>query len=115
MRPRTCGRRVRDEAEARRCLEAVASSGLASGDWARRNGLDGRSRHAWELNLARRGTSPRRCASSSESHPGLVELFATPRVSAAVYLVHVGDVRVEVRADFNADVLRRLVHAVAAC
>ena len=115
MPSRVCGRRVRDEAEARKCFDAVASSGLASRDWARRHGFDGRSLHAWRLNLARRGTSPRQCESSSESHPRLVELFTTPMVPAAVYLVHVGELRVEVGADFDADVLRRLVHAVAGC
>jgi hypothetical protein len=32
-----------------------------------------------------------------------------------VYVIQVGELRVEVGADFDGDVLRRLVQAVAAC
>jgi hypothetical protein len=45
----------------------------------------------------------------------LVELFPRPAVVEPVYVVHVGELRVEVRADFDGEVLRRLVQAVAAC
>ena len=49
MSMKGCGRRVRDEAEARACLDAVGASGLSPREWARNNGFDGRSLQAWRL------------------------------------------------------------------
>lgn len=115
MSSKGCGRRVRNEAEARACLDAAASSGLGLRDWARQHGFDGRSVHAWGLNLARRGTVTRASGPAPVPNPRFVELFTTPVQPAPVYLVHVGDLRIEVPANFDAEVLRRLVGAVAAC
>ena len=53
-------RRVDDELEARRCLQAVAASGRSLGAWAREQGIDGRSLNAWRMNLERgEGRRPR--------------------------------------------------------
>lgn len=109
-----CGRRVRDEADARACLDAVTLSGLTSREWARSNGVDGRSLQAWRLNLARR-RSPQSTAPRPTSPPRLVELLPRPAPVTPVYVIHVGELRVEVRGDFEADALRRLVQALAAC
>lgn len=116
MSSKGCGRRVRNEAEARACLDAAASSGLSLRDWARQRGFDGRSVHAWALNLGRRReVASQASAAPPVPNPRFVELFTTPVQPAPVYLVHVGDLRIEVPANFDAEVLRRLVVAVAAC
>lgn len=109
------GRRIRDEADARACLASAAGSGLSLRDWGRREGLDGRSLQAWRLNLRRRKAVVMDERSSSLTIPRLVELVAPAPSAAAVYLVHVGELRVEVGADFDAEVLRRLVRVVASC
>jgi hypothetical protein len=73
------GRKIEDEREAVRCLRAAERKGLSAGDWARAYGVDGRSLHAWKMNLARRGTpaSRRRRKTRSKARPAahaLVEL-----------------------------------------
>lgn len=115
MSTRGCGRRVRDEAEARACLAAVGASGLSPREWARSNGFDGRSLQAWRLNLARRASASTLRAAPPKPAPRLVELLPRPAAAAPVYVIQVGELRVEVGADFDGDVLRRLVQAVAAC
>jgi hypothetical protein len=45
----------------------------------------------------------------------MVELVPRPADRAATYVVHVGDLRIELGGDFDADVLRRLVQVVATC
>src|SRR5487761_2306624 len=55
------GRKVHDEVEARGCLLAAKRAGRSAGEWARAHGIDGRSLHAWLVNLERGGAlSPRR-------------------------------------------------------
>lgn len=115
MSSKGCGRRVRDEAEARACLAAVGTSGLSPREWARINGFDGRSLQAWRPNLARRASASTLPPAPPKLAPRLVELLPRPSEVAPVYVIHVGELRVEVRADFDDDVLRRLVHAVASC
>lgn len=74
----TSGRRkkVTDEREARRCLAAGERAGLTAGEWARERGIDGRSLHAWQMNVERRGTSagPRRRKRKAATKRALVEL-----------------------------------------
>lgn len=50
------GRKLEDEREAVRCLRVAERTGLSAGEWARGHGIDGRSPHAWQVNIARRGT-----------------------------------------------------------
>ena len=100
-------RKIRDEADALRCLAEVDASGLALAEWARHNGVDGRSLNAWRMNLRRRQGGPR---------PRLLELV--PRVApvrAARYVVRCGELAVEVGEDFDDDTLYRLLRVVAAC
>jgi len=100
------GRKVESEAEARRCLAAVEASALALGDWARGEGIDGRSLNIWRLNLARRA--------AKTPAPRLVELVpAAPR--AAGYVVRCGPFAVELGDDFDQDTLSRILEVVAAC
>ena len=77
----SAGRKITDARDARACLKALKSSGLARGEWARAHGIDGRSLHAWERNLARRGQA-------MEQSPRLVELVPARDSRPAVrYLV----------------------------
>lgn len=93
-------RKVRDEADARRCLAAVVDSGRTLKEWANEHGVDGRSLHMWQLNLDREegGVAAIR----------LVELVAPAR-STARYALRVGDVTIEVDDDFQEATLRRLL------
>jgi transposase-like protein len=52
------GRKIRDAHDARSCVDAAESSGVARAEWAREHGIDGRSLHAWHMNLARRASEP---------------------------------------------------------
>ena len=70
------GRKITDEREAQRCLAAAKRAGVSAGEWARARGIDGRSLHAWQMNVERRGTSagPRRRKRKAARTRALVEL-----------------------------------------
>jgi hypothetical protein len=115
------GRKIEDERDAARCLRAAERRGLSAGDWARAHGVDGRSLHAWEMNLARRGTTwpAKRRKASSRSGPkkalhALVELVpaSTPVVQAGRYALVVGGARVEFGDDASVATLRRVLEAL---
>ncbi len=135
-------RKIEDEREARRSLAAAEAAGGTIKQWARTNGIDGRSLNAWRMNLERRGTkapqkqtrggvvtrrraSTRRPASPRSSRPApaagehgpmLVELVPTSQPpSAARYAVVLGEARVEVGDDFDPRTLRRLLEVLRAC
>lgn len=104
------GRKVRDEAEARRFLDAVARSGLARADWARQHGINARSLNAWRLVLARKdgtGRDVRRPLEFLELVPG-----SPTRTASKPTWLHVGEVRIEVPGGFDEDHLRRLLNVV---
>lgn len=98
------GRKIADAADARRCLAACASSGGSRVEWARRHGVDARSLNMWRLNLGQREVRPR-----------LVELVPTATRSTAPFVVRLGELAVDVPADFDSDALRRLLAVVAPC
>jgi hypothetical protein len=102
------GRKVRDAADARACLEAVAQADMDRAAWARAHGVDARSLNAWRLALTRheRPSPPRL---------DFVELVAEVPRSAPPFLVHAGPYTVEVDAAFDASALRRLLGVVASC
>ncbi|MEZ4320672.1 MAG: hypothetical protein R3F61_24535 [Myxococcota bacterium] len=100
------GRKIRDERDARACLDAVAVSGMERAEWARRNGVDARSLNAWRLNLDRP-------PAVSTTELRLVELV--PECSISVFRVACGPFVVEVPARFNEAALARLLGVVAAC
>ncbi len=98
-------RKIIDEHDARTCLEEAARSGMTAGQWSREHGVDGRSLHAWKLNLARRGGhAPLRLV---ELLPAVVSRTVSPmRVSCGPFVV-------EVPADFDEDGLVRLLGVVS--
>src|SRR5688572_28546990 len=102
------GRRVRDERDARSCLEAVEASGMTRAEWARAHGVEPRSLNAWRVNLERAGRAKRGA--------GLLELVPADRPdSASTYVVRCGPFAVEIGADFDERVVGRLLAVVAGC
>jgi len=104
-------RKLRDADEARRFLAEAAASGLTRPEWALANGIDGRSLNAWHQNLERARHRDAKRA------PRLVELVpAEPVVTEPIrYVVHCGELAVEVDHRFDDDVLRRLLGVMASC
>src|SRR6185437_12110315 len=104
-------RKIADEKDARACLLSVARSGETLRAWAKRHGVDGRSLRAWHRNLSRRESSaPPRDARLVE----LVRASSTPGPPQR-YVVHVGEVSVEVGDDFDDQTLRRILEILRAC
>ncbi len=78
--------------------------------WARAHGIDGRSLNAWRVNLERRGKPARRVG------PRLVELVpAITAGSSSRYVLHIGNLELELGDDFNEQTLRRLVVLLKSC
>jgi hypothetical protein len=106
-------RKIQDENEARECIAKMKESGLTLAVWARSSGIDGRSLHAWNVNLARgESGSPRRAPKARKlRRVKLVELVPmTAPTRCARYIVQVGcQLSLEVDAQFDDMTLRRLV------
>jgi hypothetical protein len=115
------GRKIEDESEARRCLSAARRSGLSAGEWARARGIDGRSLHAWQMNLERGGggRDQGRKPKAARAMRAVVELVpAAPVTSAAGggrYVLGVGGARVEFGDDVSVATLRRVLEALRSC
>ena len=114
------GRKIEDEGEARRCLQAARRSGQSAGEWARERGIDGRSLHAWQMNFERRGSGaqPRRRKAKAARARALVELVpASPQVAVVGgrYVLEIGGARVEFGDDASAGTLRRVLEALRPC
>ena len=103
-------RKIEDERDARTCLRAAKAARVSVGEWARDNGVDGRSLNAWRINLSRSR------APEEATKPRLVELVpATPPRADARYVVHIDSARIELADDFREETLVRLVRALRAC
>jgi hypothetical protein len=113
------GRKIEDESEARRCLLAAKRSGLSAGEWARGRGIDGRSLHAWQMNLERAGVPARTRRREPRVTPAareLVELVpATRGGGAGRYVLEVAGARVEFGDDASVATLRRVLEALRSC
>ena len=99
------GRKIHDHADAERCLSAAADAGITIAEYARQHGIDGRSLHAWYLNLSRRRRPP--------AELRLVELVPEP--TPARYVVRCHEFEVEIDTAFDDRTLGRLLRVVAAC
>ncbi len=110
-------RKIEDEFEARACLGEAARSGERIGAWARARGIDGRSLHAWHVNLSRgRGRGRRQEETESPRRTALVELVPTPASSSSRrYAISVGGVCVEFGDDFEDETLRRVLGVLRSC
>ena len=114
-------RKVESESEARRYLAAVKASGASLKEWARARGIDGRSLHAWQMNLKRsRQVRARRRSSVKTPPPSassmqLVELVRTPTSSSPRYVLRIGGASVEFGDDFDGETLGRVVEVLRSC
>lgn len=97
--------KIRNEADAAKCLAAVERSGGDCVEWARAHGIDARSLNAWKVNIGRRGTKKTR----------LVELVPARPASRGQYALEVGGVRVEFDDGFAPETLQRVVQALRSC
>jgi hypothetical protein len=99
-------RKIVDARDARACVKAARAAGLSLGGWARRHGVDGRSLHAWSVNLGL-SLSPR---------PGPIKRRTVrgPEVSASAR-ARVGDTVIAVGDDFHDETLARVVRVLRAC
>jgi hypothetical protein len=115
------GRKITDEREAKRCLAAAKRAGLSAGEWARTRGIDGRSLHAWQMNVERRGTSagPRRRKRKTATTRALVELVPAAHsvnvFAAGRYVLEVAGARVEFGDDVSVATLRRVLEVLRSC
>ncbi len=106
-------RKIEDESDARACIAAQAASGLSASEWARVEGIDGRSVRAWTNNL-QRGMRPAKQPSIARSKTQRVELVPSTR-SLARYVVRVGSHTIDVDARFDELSLRWLLSVLASC
>jgi hypothetical protein len=117
-------RKIEDEAEAVRCLAAAEQAGLSRREWARANGICGRSLRAWQMNIARR-SAPIRQKQRRKPKPlpaghALVELVpaAAPtaaNVGAGRYVLETRGARLEFGDDASVATLRRVLEALRSC
>lgn len=106
-RSEMAGRKIRDEADARRCMAAAAGAGSSDLDWAHAHGVDARSLRAWRLNLGRR---------RAERGLRLVELVpSSSSPPPARYALAMGDVRVEFDDGCTVETLLKIVRVLRAC
>jgi len=115
------GRKIEDEREAVRCLRAAERQGVSAAEWARAHGVDGRSLHAWQMNLARRGTSPKkRRKAGPKATPAahaLVELVPATSTAQGLgrYALVVSGTRIEFGDDASVATLRRVLEVLRPC
>jgi len=121
------GRKIKDANDARRCVSAADASGMTLTEWARDEGIDARSLHAWRMNLKldkktrRSKTRPTKSAAAkTRGSARMVELVPSvsvsrPQATRARYAVRCGALSIELGEDFEDETLRRLVRVVASC
>jgi hypothetical protein len=111
-------RKIQDETEARKYIAKWRQSGLTLAAWARSAGINGRSLHAWNVNLSRGNSNTARKASKVRKTRNikLVELIPTPTdARSARYTLRVGQFAVDVDAHFEEVTLRRLIGVLRSC
>ncbi len=109
-------RKIEDEFEARACLGEAARSGQRIGAWAREHGIDGRSLHAWHVNLSRGRGQARGPGKAASTGAALVELVPTTVVrSPKRYAIAIGGASLEFGDDFEDETLRRVLEVLRSC
>jgi len=97
-------RKIKNRLDAESCLASAARRAQPPTEWARANGVDGRSLHCWRLAIeGRRAPAPLR----------LLELVTTPGDALPTYTVRCGRFEVDAPRDFDDAVLGRLLRVVA--
>jgi len=122
------GRKIKDANDARRCVSAADASGMTLTEWARDEGIDARSLHAWRMNLkldkktrrSKKGPT-KSMAAKTRGSARMVELVPSvsvsrpPATTRSRYAVRCGELSIEFGEDFEDETLRRLVRVVASC
>jgi hypothetical protein len=101
-----------------RKIEDEQDAGQSAGEWSRAHGVDGRSLHAWQVNLARPGARPRAQEKpATRARAQLVELVpaSKPTGRSGRYVIELGGARLEFDDDASAVTLRRIVEALRSC
>jgi hypothetical protein len=111
-------RKIQDETEAREYIAKMRQSGLTLAAWARSAGIDGRSLHAWNVNLSRGDSNaarktPKVCKARDVKLVELVPMSTGAR--SARYTVQVGQFALDVDARFEETTLRRLIGVLRSC
>ena len=104
-------RKIQDETEAREHIAKMRESGLTLTAWARSAGIDGRSLHAWNVNLSRRDSNASRKTTKVRKarEIKLVELVPMSSVARSTrYIVQVGQLAIDVDAQFEETTLRHV-------
>ena len=97
-------RKIKNRRDAECCLNAAAKGAQTPTEWARANGVDGRSLRCWQMAIeGRRVPAPLR----------LVELVVAPSSPPPSYTVRCGAFEVDAPPDFDDAVLGRLLRVVA--
>ena len=97
-----------DETDALTCLAAAEASGLTRREWARANGVDGRSLHCWWLALRDR-------APEAVAPMRLVELVTAQSAQGPMFVVRAGRCEVEVGPGFDDASLLRVLRIALEC
>jgi hypothetical protein len=88
---------------------------------ARPRGIDGRSLHAWQVNLERavkpavKGRRASVGAAPVAASMQLVELVPTATSSSRRYVLRIGAASVELDDDFDSQTLRRILEVLRSC
>jgi len=102
------GRKIKDEADAKACMQAASRSGVSHTAWARRHGVDARSLNAWRMNLARRAARVR-------GELQLVELVPHRASTPRPLVLRCGAWCLEVHQDTDLDLLAHVLEVVESC
>ena len=103
-------RKILDAADARACLQGAEESGQTRAEWAHTHGVDGRSLHAWWLNLTR----IRSAGGGPDEALRLVELLPHAQRQPRL-VIRCGRLSVKVDERFDDEVLRRVLLVMASC
>lgn len=98
-------RRVRDEQDARVLLDRLTRSGRVLGEWCQAEGISAHSLGWWRSQLKRGGLR-------------VVEVTSKPAVASrrsSRYILHIGEIAIEVSDDFEEATLSRLLKVLAPC
>ena len=110
-------RKIDGEADARRCLAAVARAGGGLGAWTRALGVDGRSLNLWRMRLSRPPSSRAKTKALKPTALSMVELVPSPAAVTLTrrYVLEVAGARIELSDDFDEQTLQRVVRALRSC
>jgi transposase-like protein len=99
-------RKIRDEEDAKNCLQQIADSGLSTSAWCRENGIHPTSIYWWSQKLARQVHT---------ISPRMVEVTLPKKQGSPRYRLQVGDVGLVVGDGFDSATLKRLIQVLRSC